>query len=174
MPRGLRRAAYSWLTDQVVRTVLDVATKHLHPLPNPTAGERLALLAVGGYGRGEMAPYSDVDLLFLTPYKITAWAESVIESMLYMLWDLQLKVGHASRTVNDCLRLAQKISPSAPPCWNTAIWPATRIWRRNLANGSGRSFSRAPSREFIEAKLAERDDAAQQSRAASATWSSPT
>ena len=77
----------------------------LHPLPNPTEGEKLTLIAVGGYGRGEMAPFSDNDLLFLTPYKITAWAESVIETMLYMLWDLKLKVGHSSRTVKDCLRM---------------------------------------------------------------------
>jgi [protein-PII] uridylyltransferase len=68
----------------------------------------VAVLAVGGYGRAEMAPHSDVDLLFLTPWKITPWAESVIESMLYMLWDLRLKVGHASRTVKDCLRLARE------------------------------------------------------------------
>ena len=55
-----------------------------------------------------MAPQSDVDLLFLTPYKITPWAESVIESMLYILWDLKLKVGHASRTIKDCIRLARE------------------------------------------------------------------
>lgn len=54
---------------------------------------------------GEMAPHSDVDLLFLIPYKATAWSESVIESMLYILWDLKLKVGHATRTIEDCLRL---------------------------------------------------------------------
>jgi [protein-PII] uridylyltransferase len=87
--------AYCWLTDCVILTVLDVATRVMHPLPNPTEAERLAVFAVGGYGRGEMAPQSDVDLLFLTPYKITPWAESVIESMLYILWDLRLKVGHA-------------------------------------------------------------------------------
>ena len=52
-----------------------------------------------------MAPFSDVDLLFLTPYKITVWAEKVIESTLYILWDLKLKVGHSSRTVRDCIRL---------------------------------------------------------------------
>jgi len=100
--------AYSWLTDQLVITTLDVAMKRLHPLPNPTDSERLSVIAVGGYGRGEMAPFSDVDLLFLTPYKMTPWAESVIESTLYMLWDLKLKVGHASRTIKDCIRLARE------------------------------------------------------------------
>ncbi|MBT6507950.1 MAG: [protein-PII] uridylyltransferase, partial [Marinovum sp.] len=86
----------TYLTDCLVHTVWKIATHWLHPLPNPTEGERLSVIAVGGYGRGEMAPYSDVDLLFLTPYKLTPWAESVIESMLYMLWDLKLKIGHAS------------------------------------------------------------------------------
>ncbi|MBA5764721.1 [protein-PII] uridylyltransferase, partial [Vibrio sp. 404] len=99
--------AYAYLTDGLVTTALHVAQTHLHPLPTPTDGERLSVLAVGGYGRGEMALHSDVDLLFLTPYKITPWAESVIETTLYMLWDLKLKVGHASRTVRDCLRLAR-------------------------------------------------------------------
>ena len=97
--------SYTYLTDQMVGTAMRIASEHLHPLANPTQGEKIAVLAVGGYGRGEMAPSSDVDLLFLTPYKITAWAESVIESMLYILWDLRLKVGHSSRTIKDCLRL---------------------------------------------------------------------
>ncbi len=101
-------AAYSWLMDGIVTAVLDVAVRYLHPLPSPTASERVAVVAVGGYGRAEMAPHSDVDLLFLTPYKTTAWAESVIESMLYIFWDLHLKVGHSTRTVKDCLRLGKE------------------------------------------------------------------
>jgi len=101
-------SAYSYLTDGLVTSALYLAQTHLHPLPNPTKGEHIALIAVGGYGRGEMAPFSDVDLLFLTPYKTTAWAESVIESMLYILWDLKLKVGHASRTIKDCIRLGRE------------------------------------------------------------------
>ena len=75
---------------------------------NPTEGERLALMAVGGYGRGALAPFSDIDLLFLRPYKQTAHAESVIEFMLYALWDLGFKVGHASRTVDECVKLSQR------------------------------------------------------------------
>ena len=109
-PRAARAtvSAYSYLTDCIVQVVFDVVTTRLHSRPNPTRGERLTLLAVGGYGRAEMAPSSDVDLLFLSPWKLTAWAESVIESMLYVFWDLHLKVGHASRTIDECLRLGRE------------------------------------------------------------------
>ncbi|MEL6959176.1 MAG: [protein-PII] uridylyltransferase [Pseudomonadota bacterium] len=100
--------SYAWLTDAVVITVFEVVRDRLHPLNNPTDAERVALLAVGGSGRGEMAPHSDVDLLFLLPYKLTHWTESLIETMLYVLWDLKLKVGHASRTVKECIRLARE------------------------------------------------------------------
>jgi len=78
------------------------------PLPHPTSSERLAVVAVGGYGRGVLAPGSDIDLLFLTPYKRTAWTESVVETILYGLWDLKQKVGQATRSANDCLRLSRE------------------------------------------------------------------
>lgn len=108
-PRAARETvrAIANLTDQIVTAVHHVAVTLLHPLDAPSEGERLAVLAVGGYGRAEMAPASDVDLLFLTPWKITGWAESVVESMLYMLWDLKLKIGHSIRSVDDCLRLGE-------------------------------------------------------------------
>ena len=84
--RGLEAAAaQAYLTDQVLKVLFDVTTETLYPLSNPTAGERLTLIAVGGYGRGEMAPYSDVDIGFVTPFKQTPHAEQVIESMLYSL-----------------------------------------------------------------------------------------
>ncbi|MEM9141215.1 MAG: nucleotidyltransferase domain-containing protein, partial [Pseudomonadota bacterium] len=105
---GLRCArALAHVTDCVVAATVHLATQHLHPLSVRTKGEHLSIVAVGGYGRGEMAPFSDVDLLFLTPYKQTAWSESVIESTLYVLWDLKLKVGQSTRSIDDCLRLAR-------------------------------------------------------------------
>ena len=153
--RALVRAQAD-LTDSLVRIALSVAQVHLHPLSNPTESERIAVLAVGGYGRAEMAPHSDVDLLFLTPWKVTPWAESVIESLLYMLWDLKLKVGHASRTVKDCLRLGREditirtgllehrfVAGHQP----LAVELDERLWAELFRNTG-------PA--FIEAKLAER------------------
>ena len=148
--------AFSWLTDQIVKEALYVATNHLHPVSNPTSGELLSLIAVGGYGRGEMAPQSDVDLLFLTPYKITPWAESVIESMLYILWDLKLKVGHASRTVKDCIRLAREdftIRTSLVEYRHIAGDAALAV---KLGDRLWTDLFQSTAPEFIDAKLAER------------------
>jgi [protein-PII] uridylyltransferase len=150
-------AAQAALTDVLVQVAL-AAAMQLHPVSNPTEAERIAVLGVGGYGRAEMAPQSDVDLLFLTPWKVTPWAESVIETMLYMLWDLKLKVGHSSRTVKDCLRLGREdvtirtalleyrlICGHAP----LATELGDRLWGELFKNSGP---------EFIEAKLLERTE----------------
>ena len=148
--------SYSWLTDEVVTLVFEIATTHLHPLANPTEGERLSLIAVGGYGRGQMAPFSDVDLLFLTPYKITPWAESVIESMLYILWDLKLKVGHASRTIKDCLRLAKSDYTIRTTLVEKRFLTGDEALSHELGQKLWSDLFRSTASEFIEAKLAER------------------
>lgn len=97
----------SHLMDEVIRALFRFTVTHLHPRPNPSSAERLSVVAVGGYGRGTLAPGSDVDLLFLFPYKQTSWGEAVVEAMLYVLWDLGLKVGHSTRSVDDCIRLSR-------------------------------------------------------------------
>ncbi|HBT00849.1 MAG TPA: [protein-PII] uridylyltransferase [Citreicella sp.] len=150
--------AYTWVTDGLVRLCFEVATEVLHPRPNPTAGERLAVLAVGGYGRGEMAPHSDVDLLFLTPHKITAWAESVIESMLYMLWDLKLKVGHASRTVKDCLRLGAEDFTIRTAMLEHRYLIGHRPLAEDLDKRLWNDLFKGSERAFVAAKLEERGE----------------
>jgi [protein-PII] uridylyltransferase len=147
----------SGVADEVVTALYDFTTVHLFRARNPTQGERLAVLAVGGYGRGVLAPYSDLDLLFLRPYKATAHVESVIEFMLYVLWDLGLKVGHASRTADECIRLARQDSTirtallEARPLAGDAALSAElkQRFRKEVIQGTGS--------EFIAAKLAERD-----------------
>ncbi len=149
--------AYCWLTDCLVQTALYFATNHFHPLPTPTDAERIAVNAVGGYGRGEMAPASDVDLLFLTPYKITPWAESVIESTLYILWDLKLKVGHASRTLKDCLRLAGQDFTIRTSLLEKRFIFGDAMLAETLRSKLQSDLFEGTAREFIEAKLEERD-----------------
>ncbi|MGB8622425.1 MAG: [protein-PII] uridylyltransferase [Paracoccaceae bacterium] len=150
--------AYTYLTDCIVTNVLDVAMTRLHRLPNPTEGERIAVLAVGGYGRGEMAPYSDVDLLFLTPYKMTPWAESVIESMLYMLWDLRLKVGHSSRTVKECLRLGRDDYTIRTALMEHRFLGGHAPLAEQLNDRLWNDLFSSTASDFIEAKLEERDE----------------
>ncbi|MBN2906644.1 MAG: [protein-PII] uridylyltransferase [Rhodobacteraceae bacterium] len=150
--------AYTWLTDCLVLSTLEVSVRHLHPLPTPTQGERIAVFAVGGYGRGEMAPFSDVDLLFLTPYKITPWAESVIESMLYMLWDLRLKVGHASRTVKDCVRLGREDYTIRTALLENRFLGGHAPLEAELNDALWGELFEGTEAEFIEAKLAERSE----------------
>ncbi len=72
----------------------------------PDLKYRLSVVAVGGYGRRELCPKSDVDLLFLYPYKVDRYVEAMTEWMLYPLWDLGLDVGHSVRNVKETLRMA--------------------------------------------------------------------
>ncbi|MGB7244244.1 MAG: [protein-PII] uridylyltransferase [Sulfitobacter sp.] len=149
--------SYTYLTDQLVIAALQVATDILHVKPNPTAGEHLSVVAVGGYGRGEMAPFSDVDLLFLIPYKLTAWSESVIESTLYVLWDLKLKVGHASRTVRECLRLGSEDFTIRTAMLEHRFLAGDAGLAKKLDQRLRDDLFAGSEREFIDAKLSERD-----------------
>src|SRR5271163_3649094 len=93
--------------DEIIRILFEFAAEALYPSQADSHSERMAVIATGGYGRGMLAPGSDIDLLFLLPYKQTAWGESVAESLLYCLWDMGLKVGHATRSVSECIRQAK-------------------------------------------------------------------
>jgi [protein-PII] uridylyltransferase len=148
----------SAVTDEVVRCLYDFTTVHVFRARNPTQGERMALMAVGGYGRGSLSPFSDLDLLFVRPYKETPHIESVIEFMLYALWDLGFKVGHASRTVGDCLKLAREDHTV-----RTSILEARRLaGDEALAGELRRRFRdevvKGTGAAFVAAKLRERDE----------------
>ena len=143
--------------DELIRLVYDYTVAHVYRATNPSAAERMAIVATGGYGRGLLAPFSDVDLLFVLPYKQTPWGESVVEYMLYLLWDLGLKVGHATRTVDQSLKLARAdVRPHRAPArlpadpWRRAAVPGVRRFQREVVHGT--------ARQFVEAKLAERDE----------------
>ncbi len=156
--RGLdAAAAQAWLIDQLLDQLATLVTTRLYPRPNPTAGERIVLIAVGGYGRGEMAPFSDVDIGFLTPDKPTAQTEQTIESMLYALWDLGLKVGHSSRSLPEMIREAK-----GDVTVRTALLEARYVWGdcalyAEAATRFRDEVQSGTARQFIADKLAERN-----------------
>jgi len=146
------------VTDEVIGALYEFTHRFVLPGPPSATGERVALLAVGGYGRGALAPFSDIDLLFLRPPRQAAHAESVIEFMLYALWDLGFKVGHASRTVAECIALSR-----ADFTIRTSLLEARLLnGDATLADSLKRRFRnevvKGTGAEFVAAKLRERDD----------------
>ncbi|WP_297322648.1 [protein-PII] uridylyltransferase [uncultured Bartonella sp.] len=147
----------SLLVDTIITTLYRFVVDKIYSLPNPSSGERIALIAVGGYGRGTLAPHSDIDLHFLLPWKQTPWGEQVMEYILYMLWDVGLKVGHATRNIDDSIRMANEDMTA-----RTALLEARfLIGNRQLFEEMMRRFEneviKGTSPAFIRAKLIERD-----------------
>ena len=144
--------------DNIVKALWNFTTQHIVVAPNPTEAERIALCAVGGYGRGEMAPESDVDLLFLTSDDSgSAYTEQLTEYILYILWDLGLKVGHASRTVEQCLKLAKEDQTILTSLLDVRHLSGDEDLSEILYRQFRKTITRGKGRGYISAKLAERD-----------------
>jgi len=148
---------FAFLIDQLVRVIHDHAVTHLYPSANRSRAERLAIMAVGGYGRAEMAPHSDVDIAFIVGGRKTAWCEQVVEAMLYLLWDLGLKVGHSTRTLDEVIRLSK-----SDLTIRTALLEGRYVWGdQELYDEGSRRYTaevvRGNERQFVSEKLAERN-----------------
>jgi [protein-PII] uridylyltransferase len=151
-------AAQAFLVDQLIRVIHDHVVADVYPAGNRSSGERLTIMAVGGYGRGEMAPHSDVDIAFVTPIKQTPWCEQVIEAMLYFLWDLGLKVGQSSRSLDEMVRMAR-----SDLTIRTALLEGRYVWGDQALFDEAQARFRAEvvagtERDFITEKLAERNE----------------
>ncbi|WP_309082570.1 [protein-PII] uridylyltransferase [Chelativorans sp.] len=147
----------SHLMDELIRALYDFAIAHVYPSKNPSTAERMAVVAVGGYGRGTLAPGSDIDLLVLFPYKQTAWGEQVAEYMLYMFWDLGLKVGHATRNVDECIRHAQSDITIRTAVLEARFICGDQALYDDLIARFDQEIVKDTGAEYIQAKLAERD-----------------
>ncbi len=117
----------------------------------------LAIVAVGGYGRGTLAPGSDIDLLFLTPSIDDRRVGEVVEFLLYALWDARQKVGHATRTVADCVKLAKtdntimtSVLEARFICGDAPLFAELQAQYRS-------GILHKEARGFVTDKLAERD-----------------
>src|SRR5690242_8748232 len=145
------------LQDEIIRILFECAGSELYPSRVPSEAERMAVVATGGYGRRLLAPGSDIDLLFLLPYKQTAWGESVAEALLYCLWDMGLKVGHATRSVDESIRQAK-----ADMTIRTALLESRYLFGdvklyNELTARFDKEVAQGSAAEFVTAKLAERE-----------------
>ncbi len=95
----------SYLTDLIICRACQLAVSELGP-SDPDLNN-CALIALGGYGRQDLAPFSDVDLLFLYPGKQSRIVKEFAERILYMLWDIGFNVGHSFRSMNECVTMAK-------------------------------------------------------------------
>ncbi|MBV8662712.1 MAG: nucleotidyltransferase domain-containing protein, partial [Hyphomicrobiales bacterium] len=143
------------LEDELIRAIHDMVVAHIHP--SLAAAGPVTIAAVGGYGRAMLAPGSDVDLLFLLPSSGAAGCEKIVEAILYVLWDLRQKVGHSTRTIEECLKQAR-----ADMTIRTALFEARFLmgdearFERMRARFDTEIVAKTPA-EFVTAKLAERD-----------------
>jgi [protein-PII] uridylyltransferase len=146
------------MQDALIRILYECISRHLYPSRNPSEAERMAIIATGGYGRGLMAPGSDIDLLFLLPYKQTAWGESIAEVILYCLWDLGLKVGHATRSIDECIRQAKADMTIRTAMLEARFLLGDRRLFVELVARFDKSIVQGSGPDFVAAKLAEREE----------------
>jgi [protein-PII] uridylyltransferase len=146
------------MQDEIIRMLFEFVGRHLYPVQNPSEAERMAITATGGYGRGVLAPGSDIDLLFLLPYKQTAWGESVAEAILYCLWDMGLKVGHATRSISECIRQAKADMTVRTTLLEARYLLGDRKLYDELVARFDKEIVQGTAAEFVAAKLAEREE----------------
>ncbi len=151
-------AGLSKFQDELIRLVYDFTVSHVYRSTNPSNAEHMAIVATGGYGRRLLAPFSDIDLLFLLPYKQTPWGESVVEYMLYLLWDLGLKVGHATRTIDQSLKLSRSDYTIRTALLDSRFVHGDESLFQGLMERFRQEVVQGTARQFVEAKLAERDE----------------
>ena len=147
-----------FVQDEIIRILFSAATRHLYRSPIPSGAERMAVVATGGYGRGLMAPESDIDLLFILPYKQTAWGEQVAEAILYCLWDMGLKVGHATRSVDESIRQARGDMTIRTAILETRFLTGDQPLYDELVARFDKEVVQGTAAEFVTAKLAEREE----------------
>ncbi len=153
----------SHIQDELIRVIYDFAVSHVYRAQNASVAEQIAITAVGGYGRGTLAPGSDIDLLFVLPYKQTAWGEQVVEYILYMLWDMGFKVGHATRNIDECVRLSGEDMTIRTSILEVRFLHGTEELYQTLSQRFSDEVVAKGAEDFIGAKLAERDERHQKS-----------
>ncbi|MBN8530854.1 MAG: [protein-PII] uridylyltransferase [Alphaproteobacteria bacterium] len=157
-PDGLVYAQHhAWCLDHLLAAMFKFLT-HLHPLEATT---RMALIATGGYGRGELCPYSDLDILFLCDdpdwRHDSATVEAFAQDFLTLLWDMGLKVGHAVRPLEDAVMLARKDFTIRTAALESRLIAGNIFLEQQFQEKFQHRAVMWGESEFLEAKLEERE-----------------
>lgn len=156
--KGLESARLlSSATDELLKKLFELTTTSVFLPTNRTTAEEICLVATGGYGRRELAFFSDIDLLFLIPYKPTEWIENVAEFILQVLWDMGLKVGHALRSVDECIKFAAADISIKTGLLDSRFLEGEKKLFSGLQKKYRKKIISGHGLKFVEDKLAERD-----------------
>lgn len=147
----------SQIEDDLIREIFHYVMAYVHPAASSLANEAFVIAAVGGYGRATLAPGSDIDLLFLLSSSAGPYAERVVEAILYMLWDLGQKVGHATRSVKDCLVQARKDMTVRTALLEARLIHGDQALFETMRTRFEKEIIQGTAAGFVAAKLAERD-----------------
>ncbi len=155
-------ASHAALMDLVIQALYAVMqARLLPPTPFPkklwSPAQTVTIIAVGGYGRAELAPYSDIDVLFLLPKAATAASRSAVEFVLYCLWDLNLKLGHAVRTLAETISMAQSDHTVRTALLEARFIAGDARAAQHLQHSLQQRVFAHDQTQFLAAKINERD-----------------
>jgi [protein-PII] uridylyltransferase len=146
------------IEDDLIREIFQYVTIYAHFAREAAQpGETCAVAAVGGYGRATLAPGSDIDLLFILPEAGRQRGERIVLAILYMLWDLGQKIGHATRSVAECLAHAREDMTVRTSVLEARLIVGDHVLFETMRTRFECEIMRGTAAEFVAAKLAERD-----------------
>jgi len=149
--------AHTSLIDAVIRHLI-TRLASLKPYSQSKILEEFALVAVGGYGRGEMNPFSDIDLLFLRSAKFQKITDQYIKDLISIFWGIGMEIGHSCRTVKECVQLAREDITIKTSMIETRFL----IGHKGIYEKFGQSFDKNVLQKnikgFLESKLKEKYD----------------
>ena len=143
------------LIDEVVRHIL-LSMTGLEQYKSKLVLEDFCLIAVGGYGRGELNPLSDIDLLFLLPPRPKIITETFIQDVLSVLWGLGIEIGHSSRTIKDCIKLANEDLTIKTSMIETRFLMGDQTLYGRFTNSINKNVLQKGVKNFLNSKLKEK------------------
>ncbi len=156
-PGGEVVRSYTLVVDRLISTLFAAATLEYFER-HPRIRHRCAIIAQGGYGRRELSPASDIDLVFLYPWKSSPYVETVAEKVLYALWDTGLAVGHALRNPRACVRLAERDLTVKTALLDARLICGDRVVYEEFRTAIDTEVLGRRSAQFLKDKLHEQTD----------------